>query len=144
MAGEKDGYLDGYREPRCRLEWEGAAIARRAGAMIDVSDGLASEVAHICEESGVGARIEREKIPLSRETIDAARAVSADPHDYALYGGEDFELVFTIAPERCAGLREEFSDFMVVGEVLKKDEGIYLLRNGQKTSLERGYDHFRD
>ncbi len=142
MAGKKDGYLGGYLEPRCRLQWEGTAIARRAGAMIDVSDGLASEVAHLCGESGVGARIDGEKIPLSQETMDAARAVSGDPIDYALYGGEDFELVFTITPERCAGLRDEFRDFTVVGEVLKKEEGIYLMTNGVRAGLKRGYDHF--
>ncbi|MBN1498506.1 MAG: thiamine-phosphate kinase [Spirochaetes bacterium] len=144
MAGRRDGCLGGYLEPCCRMEWEGAAIARRAGAMIDVSDGLASEVAHICEESGTGARIDREKIPLSRDTIDAAHAVSGDPYEYALYGGEDFELVFTIESDRIKGLRKEFSDFTVVGEILQKEEGLYIASEGQRSDLKRGYDHFKD
>jgi len=144
LAGRRDGCLGGYLEPRCRMEWEGAAIARRAGAMIDVSDGLASEVAHICEESGTGARIDREKIPLSSDTVDAARLVSGDPYEYALYGGEDFELVFSIAPDRIKGLRKEFSDFTVVGEILQKEEGLSIASDGQRSDLKRGYDHFRD
>ncbi len=79
LAGKRDGYLNGYLEPQCRLEWEGNAIAAQAHAMIDVSDGLGSEVTHICEESGTGARIDWEKIPLSQETLEAANDVAAIP-----------------------------------------------------------------
>jgi thiamine-monophosphate kinase len=140
--GNKDGYLTGHLEPICRHKEEGKTIARRAHAMIDVSDGLGSEVAHICEESGTGARIDCESIPLSRETIDAARSVGGDPYLYALYGGEDFELVFTIPPEQCAGLRKEFSDFTVVGEILPKEEGLVILKGGRKMDVKKGYDHF--
>lgn len=142
QAGKKTGYLSGYLEPRCRREEEGKIIARRAHAMIDVSDGLASEVVHICEESGTGARIDRGDLPLSKETVEAARAVSGDPREYALYGGEDFELVFAIPPDRIAGLRNEFSDFSVVGEILPKVEGLYILSDGNKMEMKRGYDHF--
>jgi thiamine-monophosphate kinase len=141
---KKDGYLEGYLEPKCRLAEEGKTIARRASAMIDVSDGLGSEVAHICDESGTGARVDWEAIPLSRETIDAARSVGGDPYQYALYGGEDFELVFTIPPEQCEGLRREFSDFTVVGEILPKDDGLFILKGGRRLEIKKGYDHFAD
>ncbi len=141
-AGKRDGYLAGYLEPKCRLEGEGKAIARHARAMIDVSDGLGSEVGHICEESGTGALIEWERIPLSRETIEAARTVGGDPRLYALYGGEDFELVFTIRPEKLEMLRIDFTDFTVVGKILPKEEGIFLSREGKKQELKGGYDHF--
>ena len=142
LKGRRDGYLKGHLEPRCRLEWEGRAIARHARAMIDVSDGLASEVRHICEESGTGARIHWEKIPVSRETREAAALVSGIPEEYALYGGEDFELVFTIPAENIPALRTEFSDFTVVGEILPPDEGIYILKEGRKEEMKKGYDHF--
>jgi thiamine-monophosphate kinase len=142
MAGKRGGYLAGYLEPRCRLASEGQAIARHAGAMIDVSDGLASEVGHICEQSGTGARIDRDAIPLSPETREAAREAGGDPYDYALYGGEDFELVFTLAPERRGPLAGEFSDFTVVGEILPEERGITMTGGGRTIDLKSGYDHF--
>jgi len=143
LAGRRDGYLAGYLEPKSRLESEGKAIARYARAMIDVSDGLGSEVGHICEESGTGARVDWEKIPLSGETVDAARAVGGDPRVYALYGGEDFELVFTIHPDKLEALKNDFTGFTVVGEILPKEAGIFISREGEKLDLKGGYDHFR-
>ena len=140
--GIKHGYVKGHLGPLCRLESEGKAIARHAHAMIDVSDGLGSEVAHICEESGTGARIDWEKIPLSKETIEAARTLSDEPQQYALYGGEDFELVFTIPQENIPDLKKEFLDFTVVGEILPKEDGIYILKEGRALEMKRGYDHF--
>jgi thiamine-monophosphate kinase len=142
MAGKRGGYLAGYLDPRCRLAAEGRAIAAHAGAMIDVSDGLASEVGHICEQSGTGARIDRDAIPLSAETRAAANEAGGDPYDYALYGGEDFELVFTIAPERRDALARKFSDFTVVGEILPAGEGIILADGGRSIVMKAGYDHF--
>jgi thiamine-monophosphate kinase len=142
MDGKRDGYLSGYLEPRCRLASEGRAIAAYAGAMIDVSDGLASEVGHICERSGTGARVDRDAIPLSPGTRDAAREVGDDPYDYALYGGEDFELVFSIAPERREPLARVFTDFTVVGEVLPKERGIIMTAGERTIDLKGGYDHF--
>ncbi len=138
----KEGDLSGYLEPTCRTAAEGKRIARYAGAMIDVSDGLASEVGHICEESGTGAAIEHEKIPLSPATREAASALSMDPREFALHGGEDFELVFTLSEEELPSLRREFPDFTAVGRILPRAEGISLLVNGKKTALRGGYDHF--
>lgn len=79
LAGRRDGYLSGYLEPKSRLEEEGNEIARYARAMIDVSDGLGSEVGHLCDESGTGARIDWERIPLSPDTVEAARTAAGDP-----------------------------------------------------------------
>jgi len=140
--GKNDGLLDGHLNPQCRLEWEGRAIARYAHAMIDVSDGLGSEVTHICEESNTGGFITWEHIPISPATIEAARILYDEPQSYALSGGEDFELVFTIQPENIPSLQNEFSDFTVVGEILPKGEGIYLMRQGRRMELGKGYDHF--
>ena len=139
-----EGWVDGHLEPQCRLEWEGKAIARYAHAMIDVSDGLGSEVAHICEESDTGGCIIWEHIPLSPETIKAARIFQDEPQRYALSGGEDFELVFTISPENIPDLKKEFSDFTMVGKILPKDAGIYILKQGRRMELSKGYDHFSE
>ncbi len=142
LNDRREGYLKGHLEPQCRLEWEGRAIARYAHAMIDVSDGLGSEVTHICEESGTGASINWEKIPLSKDTTEAALMISGDPHEYALYGGEDFELVFTISKGNIPALQKEFSDFTIVGEILPKEAGISILRDGCRQDVKKGYDHF--
>ncbi|HSV95300.1 MAG TPA: thiamine-phosphate kinase [Spirochaetota bacterium] len=143
LAG-KPGHTIEFLEPECRLASEGCVIARYANAMIDVSDGLGSEVRHICEESGVGARIDCEKIPLSSEVVEAAKAVGGDPYDFAMYGGEDFELVFTVPPGKLSRLKEEFSDISVVGAVLPKEEGIFLIKNNERMDIGRGYDHFAE
>ena len=86
-----------FLDPRPRLEL-GALLARRrlASAMIDVSDGLSVDLAHICEESGVGAEVEAARVPISA----ALAHMAVDPLSLALNGGEDFELLFTVRPEK--------------------------------------------
>ncbi len=140
--GVRDGYVQGHLEPHCRTREEAMAIARHAHAMIDVSDGLGSEVRHICEESGTGAQIDWERIPISIDTLQMAQLLQEESQEYALYGGEDFELVFTIPPENIAMLKEEFSDFTVVGEILPKPEGLHRLKEGNMVAMRGGYDHF--
>jgi thiamine-monophosphate kinase len=106
-------------------------------AMEDVSDGLASEIQHICEQSNVGAVIYADNIPIKDETRKAAKRVKKNPLDYALYGGEDFELVFTVNEKNLSKVKG-----YLVGEITKnKDIKIY--QKGKETLLKkRGYDHF--
>lgn len=129
-----------HLEPRARLK-ESRIISKFANSMIDVSDGLASEVKHICELSKKGAVIYREKIPISKQTKLAADLMKKDTLDFALHGGEDFELVFTVSKKNLESLKNELK-FSVVGKILPKKEGIYLLDKGRKKKLGRGYDHF--
>lgn len=136
----KEGFFDNYLKVKSRSAKEAKIIARYATSMIDVSDGLASEIKHICEESKVGAEIYYDKIPLSKETMLSGNILEMDPRDFALYGGEDFELVFTISKENIANLRSNFNDFTVVGKIVEGD--IVLLKNGQKIEIKKGYDHF--
>jgi thiamine-monophosphate kinase len=138
----KKGYLLDHVEPKSRLVSEGRSICRFAHATIDVSDGLASEVTHIARESGLGAVIEYEKIPLADTTVESARTLGQDPADFALYGGEDFQIVFTIAKEDVPRLQKEFDDFTIVGEMVEAIEGVSLLKDGKKHPLQKGYDHF--
>jgi thiamine-monophosphate kinase len=130
-----------HLEPKARLK-ESGIIAQFANAMIDVSDGLAPEVGHICDMSRVGAVIYAEKVPVSSETKKAAQLLKKNALDFALYGGEDFELVFTLPEKKLTELRKRFKDFSVVGKMLKRSSGIYLLDRGKKKSLGKGYDHF--
>ena len=112
-------------------------ILRYINAMIDVSDGLASEITRICEQSRTGAIIFCDNIPVKEETRNAAKALKENPLDYALFGGEDFELVFTVSEENLDKVRG-----FLVGEIIK-EKGIYLYSNGKKQLLKKhGYDHF--
>ncbi|MFA5926169.1 MAG: thiamine-phosphate kinase [Parcubacteria group bacterium] len=136
-------YIKKHLEPVSRSAQIGGLIAKYANAMIDVSDGLASEVSHICKESKAGAKIEWEKIPLSKTTRAAAEMTKSDPHEMALYGGEDFEIVFTMPSGNLKNLRSKFTDFSVVGEILKKEAGVLLVKNGKRLPIGRGFNHFR-
>jgi len=107
-------------------------------AMIDVSDGLASEVKHICEQSKVGAIIFKDNTPIKDETRRAAKAAKKDPANYALYGGEDFELVFTVSEKNLNKVKG-----FLVGEITKR-KGLYLYSKGKEKLISKhGYDHFK-
>jgi thiamine-monophosphate kinase len=138
-----EGYRQDFLEPRARTAEEARAIARQARAMIDVSDGLASETGHICACSRVGAEIELERVPISPHTRESARRLGLDPLELALYGGEDYQLLFTLPPENLAALRDGFADFTVIGRVLPEEAGLRLLRGGHAEQPRRGWDHFR-
>lgn len=119
-------------------------------AMIDISDGLISEVRHICRESSVGATLLSERIPLNDETRQIAGELQHDPLGYALSGGEDFELLFAapveLEQELCKAFRDKFGyDCVRVGEVENKDAGFHLYDsdgNVKEITSNGGYDHF--
>lgn len=115
--------------PKARLDIADK-IARYAHSMIDVSDGIGSEVRHICEESRRGAVVYAEKIPLCPE------ATLED----ALSGGEDFELLFTMPKKYLSKLKISFT---VIGKVVNKNKGIYLVKQYKKIKMPGGYDHFK-
>lgn len=68
----------------------------QTNAMIDVSDGLASDLIHICRQSGIGCQIYHDRIPIAKDTVEAARELELEPLICALHGGEDYELLFTV------------------------------------------------
>lgn len=129
-------------EPVCRLD-KSKEIAPFVRAMIDVSDGLAAEVNHICEMSKTGAVVYKKRIPIAKSTVDAAKKLGKDAYDFALSGGEDFELVFTIPKSDYENNIELFDDCFVVGEILEKKKGIILKDKDLEIPLKGGYDHFR-
>ncbi|RMF86610.1 MAG: hypothetical protein D6736_14680 [Nitrospinota bacterium] len=117
-------------------------------SMIDLSDGLSSDLGHICQESRVGVRVEAAALPLSEETRRLAARRGEDPLEYALHGGEDFELCFTASPGTIGPLVAQFRTRFAlplsrIGEVGPAAEPV-LIKAGQEVPLTpQGYDHFR-
>ena len=136
-----EGSTTAYVEPRCRLDLV-PCLAPRVHAMIDVSDGLASEVRHICEMSQTGVEVLGSRLPISASTRAAASLLGQDPLAWALSGGEDFELVFTAPPEVFDALAQEGADITRVGRILPGAEGLWLVRGGAREELPRGFEHF--
>ena len=105
-------------------------------SMIDVSDGLASELFHIAEQSKVGVTIYEDKIPIDATTYNMARELDLDPTLTALSGGEDYELLYTIKQSDYNKL-ENHPDFTVIGHVTKAEEGLHMIsKGGQKHALK--------
>ena len=105
--------------------------------MIDVSDGLAPEIRHICDESKCGAIIYKDKIPIDDEVRDVAKALDEDEYDYALFGGEDFELVYTVSKDNL----DKVNGFLV-GAITENKEALLSFKGKEKKLSESGYDHF--
>jgi thiamine-monophosphate kinase len=116
----------------------------KIGAMIDVSDGLSSEVHHICKSSGVGAAIFEHNLPIDQLTQQIASEFSNSPIDYALHGGEEYELLFTISDDEFAKLDALTNDVSILGRITEQQKGIMLVHeNGEQVALELGgWNHF--
>jgi thiamine-monophosphate kinase len=119
-----------------------------ASSAIDISDGLSSEIHHLCEESGVGAEIHEEAIPLSPSLIHFCGERELDALSFALSGGEDYELLFTVPiPKISKAVQLPGSTGVMVksiGRMVPKAKGITLIsKDGKRTPLKKqGYDHF--
>ena len=120
--------------------------AAGATSMDDISDGLASELHEIAAASNVSLAIQADLVPLAPEVRKAAKVLGKDPLDYALYGGEDFQLLFTMKPEQFRQIKEDDAGAKVVkiGEVLPPGAGVTMMgKEGQIEQLyPRGYNHF--
>lgn len=128
--------------PQCRLDVS-PLIAPEASAMIDISDGLAAEVNHICDQSGTGVEIVLTDIPVHSSVIDAAHAMGEDPYAFALSGGEDFELLFSVSLQGKKKLRKKGVPLIPVGRITESAAGrILRLPDGQARPLCGGYNHF--
>ena len=112
-------------------------------AMIDVSDGLASELLHICGQSGAGARIIEQKIPIDALTYDNAVELSLDPITCALNGGEDYELLFTIRPADYEKLKNH-PDVAFIGYLTDQPQTVELVTEvGNAYPVKaQGWEHF--
>ncbi|MFN8277080.1 MAG: thiamine-phosphate kinase [Chitinophagales bacterium] len=115
----------------------------RPTSMMDISDGLSSDLMHICKQSGVGAVLQEARLPIAEEAYHQALAFNMDPTTCMLNGGEDYELLFTIAPEDETKLTG--SELVtIVGEITAASEGLILhTKSGNKHALKaQGWRHF--
>lgn len=113
-------------------------------AMIDISDGLASEIKHICKHSDLGCTVYEDKIPIDQHTYDTARSFNMDPSMYALNGGEDYELLFTINVEHFEKIKN-IPEITVIGHITNKNDGINLItKSGPVVEIKaQGWDHLK-
>lgn len=125
------------------------ALNRLATAAIDLSDGLAGDLNHLCQESGVGALIEGTALPLSPQYRSFTRYMGRDPIQMALQGGEDYELLFTVPERHQQKLKRLINGQKVqitrIGTIQPRKLGIRLkVADGSDRIIsERSYDHFR-
>ena len=111
--------------------------------MIDISDGLSSELLHICTNSGVGGAIYEDKIPIDTLTYNTAEEFNLDATVCALSGGEDYELLFTV-PLAAFDKMKNWSAVSIIGKITEKTEGINLVTKSESTIpiTAQGWDTF--
>ncbi len=144
---EKYQYLVGRQlKPEARMDivHELARVDLVPTSMIDVSDGLASEVLHLSRNSHLGMKLFEDKIPLDNMTYDTALEFNLDPIVIALNGGEDYELLFTIRPADFEKI-EKHPDIHFIGHT-QEDESQNIMISKQGTVVPiraQGWDHFK-
>jgi len=148
-ANLKEALTEAQLRPRPHLQ-AGRLLAQEnlATALIDTSDGIATDLYHICRASGVGARISAAAVPLSPRVTAAAPYLGCDPLDLALFGGEDYLLLFTAKPAVAKRLPESFSRAglaapLLLGNIVPGNQVVLLTTAGEVDISGQGYDHFR-
>ncbi len=148
MQPELDGYdyvLERQLKPEARTEFR--EIFRIAGikptSMIDISDGLASEILHICIDSGVGCALYEDKIPVDMVTEQVVKEFNIDPSIAALNGGEDYELLFTVKQQDYEKVNA-LAGVSVIGHITHSSGGVNLISiSGTSIALNaQGWDAF--
>jgi thiamine-monophosphate kinase len=144
-----DPLVRAHLDPRPQLA-AGRVLAREglATACIDLSDGVATDLMHICRLSRVGARLLATDIPISAGVRAVAREVGQDPAALALGGGEDYQLLFTCAPDQASHLAAVFGRAGLplpdqIGEVTSGKDVLLITTETEKIISGGGYEHFR-
>lgn len=149
MQPEMDGFdyiLQRQLKPEARTDIKNILkeLDIQPTSMIDVSDGLSSEILHLSDQSKVGFRLYEDKIPMDSLTISTAEELNLNPVMCALSGGEDYELLFTISPNDFEKIRNH-PDFTIIGHAVDLEQGNYLVARGSNELVAlnaQGWDAF--
>lgn len=149
MQPEMEGYdyiLERQLKPEARTDVRTtlAELGVKPTAMMDISDGLASEMLHLSDQSKVGFRLYEEKIPMDSLTISTAEEFGINPAMAALSGGEDYELLFTISASDFDKIKNH-PDFTVIGHSVDLEQGNYMVLRGSNELSKitaQGWDAF--
>ena len=104
-------------------------------SMIDISDGLSSEIIHLCKSSNKGCKIYEDKIPISDDSLQACKEFNLEPTTIALSGGEDYQLLFTVAQENLEQIQNNLN-LSVIGHITSSKEMILLEKSGRNIMIE--------
>jgi thiamine-monophosphate kinase len=130
-----------HLRPEPRVAAGRAAASVGINAMIDLSDGLASDVRHICELSGVGCRVDLGRLPIAGDTREFAKSLGREPEILAARGGEDYELLMAAPEPVLKALAASVEvPVTVIGEVT--EGGVVFERGGESVEGLAGWDHF--
>ena len=116
----------------------------KINSMIDISDGLLGDLYHILEESKVGARLFEDKIPISKKVLKLSLFLKQKPLDYALYSGEEYELLFIVDRKDLMSLKTLKTKVSVIGEITNKALRMEMVDQNKKVMVleKKGYVHF--
>ncbi|WP_027382846.1 thiamine-phosphate kinase [Epilithonimonas caeni] len=149
MQPEMEGYdyiLERQLKPEARTDIKKKLeeLGVLPTSMIDISDGLASEVLHLSDQSKVSFNVYEEKLPMDETMIHASDELNLNPAMAALNGGEDYELLFTISPEDFDKIRNH-PDFTIIGHATEEGQGNFLVARGSNQLIPltaQGWDAF--
>ena len=121
-----------------------AELEVKPTSMIDISDGLASEVLHLSDHSNVGFHVYEDKLPMDPLTVSTAEDFNLNPSMAALNGGEDYELLFTVKPADYDKIKNH-PDFTVIGHAVDLSQGNFLVDSGSNQLVQlnaQGWDAY--
>jgi thiamine-monophosphate kinase len=136
MQPEMEGYdylLERQLKPEARTDVKSTLkeLEIHPTSMIDISDGLASEILHLSDQSKVGFRLYEDRLPMDSLTVTTAEEFNLNPVVCAMNGGEDYELLMTIAPENYEKIKNH-PDFSIIGHVVSEDQGNFMVLKGSE------------
>lgn len=142
-----DEVVEAHLRPIPRVFEAGAAVRTEAvTGMMDVSDGLLGDLRKLCRSSRVGACIQSGAVPVGTTARHVAERMQQDVLRWALYGGEDYELLMTVAPDRVEAVRDAVlatgTPLTVIGELTAETEVVLERPDGVREVVRRGWDHF--
>lgn len=142
-ASDPERLANKHLRPAPRVEAGLAASRLGVGAMIDLSDGLASDARHLCERSGVGCQVDLDLLPVAADTRSFLTSLGYEPEIVAATGGEDYELLISAPQPVVEGMAESVGvPLSTVGEVTDGAEGVVFVRGGEVVGGLSGWDHF--